>query len=69
MPTDISEILAFGSTFNPYNFEISATFFAASRILMVPLFFGSIPQDVLDKIEAYSKDIVDGKIDVPEDPK
>ena len=30
---------------------------------------GAIPKEVLDKVEAYAKDIADGKIDVPEDPK
>jgi basic membrane protein A and related proteins len=30
---------------------------------------GAIPQDVLDKIDELSKKIVDGEIEVPEDPK
>lgn len=30
---------------------------------------GAIPQDVLDQIDVFAKDIADGKIDVPEEPK
>ena len=29
---------------------------------------GAIPEDVLDKIEEFAKEIADGEIEVPEDP-